>query len=161
MQPQRSSKDQEQGKKQKEMSQGEQEQDPRQENNAQKSENDGSREGEIPPVVIGDLKERQGRATERTSNFLQHGVITFFAFVIAGFVPLFPYVFSLGDAQTNFVVASILAALTFFVVGAARTILTGGNPLKAGTEILLIGGFASGVAFFIGWGVKTLFGIVV
>lgn len=95
-----------------------------------------------------------------TSHLVQHGVLTFTAFVIAGFIPLIPYLFSIGTPQLNFTLSSVLAAATFWSVGAARTLLTGGNPWKAGMEILIIGSMASTVAFAIGWAVKTSFGIV-
>lgn len=96
-----------------------------------------------------------------TNHFVQHGFITFTAFIVAGSIPLIPYLFSLGTPQTSFMLSGILAAMTFWAVGAARTLLTGGNPWKAGTEILVIGGLASLVAFAIGWAVKTSFGIVI
>lgn len=96
-----------------------------------------------------------------TSHLIQHGFITFFAFMIAGFIPLIPYLFSLGTPQTSFMLSSVLAGVTFWSVGAARTLLTGGNPWKAGMEILVIGSLASSVAFVIGWAVKTSFGIVI
>ena len=96
-----------------------------------------------------------------TSHLVQHGLITFVAFIIAGSIPLIPYLFSLGTPQASFILSSIFAAVTFWSVGAARTLLTGGNPWKAGMEILIIGSIASLVAFVIGWAVKTSFGIVI
>jgi vacuolar iron transporter family protein len=96
-----------------------------------------------------------------TSHFVQHGAITFVSFLIAGSVPLIPYIFSMGSPQASFIVSGVLAAATFWSVGAARTLLTGGNPWKAGVEILVIGGMASAVAFAVGWAVKTFFGIII
>ena len=105
----------------------------------------------------GSLDKQDGN----TSHLVQHGVITFVAFVVAGSIPLIPYLFSMGNPQTSFVLSGVLAAVTFWVVGAARTLLTGGNPWKAGAEILVIGSMASAAAFAIGWVVKTSFGIVI
>ncbi|OHA66700.1 MAG: hypothetical protein A3C82_00550 [Candidatus Wildermuthbacteria bacterium RIFCSPHIGHO2_02_FULL_47_12] len=102
-----------------------------------------------------------GNGDENTSHLVQHGVITFIAFLVAGSVPLIPYIFSARDPQTSFILSGVLAGVTFWLVGAARTLLTGGNPWKAGMEILLIGSMASVVAFAIGWVVKTSFGIVI
>lgn len=96
-----------------------------------------------------------------TGHLVQHGVITFSAFVIAGFIPLIPYLFSIGTPQARFILSGICAALAFWFVGAARTLLTGGNPWKAGTEVFIIGSMASVVAFAIGWAVKTSFGIII
>jgi vacuolar iron transporter family protein len=94
----------------------------------------------------------------------QHGVVTLGAFVIAGVVPLLPYLFGFSVAQ-QFFISSALAGTMFFLVGAARTLITKGNAIKAGLEMLLIGGVAAFVAYGVGWAVKilvkTVFGIEV
>ena len=89
---------------------------------------------------------------------LQHGVVTFTAFIVAGALPLAPYLVNLPTTQ-QFFISSMLAAVTFFAVGGVRTLITGGSFVKGGMEMLLVGGVAAGVAFTIGWGVKTMFGI--
>ena len=105
------------------------------------------------------MKEELDLQEKETASPLRHGFATLGAFIIAGFVPLIPYFFfSLGPSQ--FLLSGIIAAATFFGVGAARTLVTGANPLKAGMEILLVGGLASVVAYGVGWGVKTMFGII-
>ncbi|MDA1337414.1 MAG: VIT1/CCC1 transporter family protein [bacterium] len=91
---------------------------------------------------------------------LQHGVVTFTAFMVAGVAPLFPYLLEMPSSQ-QFFVSGALAAGTFFVVGGIRTFITGGNFVKAGLEVLLVGGVAAGVAYTIGWGVKTMFGVII
>lgn len=101
-----------------------------------------------------DLKE------EEAASPLRHGIATFGAFVIAGFIPLLPYLLGLAESH-QFLISSIAAGLAFLSVGAARTLFTGENAFKAGIEILFIGGLAAAVAYGIGWGVKTAFGIVI
>lgn len=76
-------------------------------------------------------------------------LFTFLAFVIVGIIPLIPYFFS-GLASNSFVLSGIATGFALFGVGALRTKLTGGNPYLAGGEMLLIGGSAAAVAFFIG-----------
>lgn len=105
-------------------------------------------------------EREMAKETSEVATPLQHGLVTFGAFVAAGAVPILPYLFPLG-AEHQFFVSSALAGMMFFFVGAARTFITKGNPLKAGFEMLLIGGVASAVAFGVGWGIKTVFGIVV
>jgi vacuolar iron transporter family protein len=90
----------------------------------------------------------------------QHGVVTFGAFVVAGVIPLIPYVFGIFPNQ-QFIISSFLAGITFFCVGAARTFVTKGNFLKDGLEMFTIGGIAALVAYGVGWAVKTSFGVVV
>lgn len=106
------------------------------------------------------MREELDLREEEAARPLNHGAATFAAFVVAGFIPLFPYLFGVTASQ-QLVVSSVAAGLAFFGVGAARTLITGGNALKAGMEVLLIGGLAAGVAYSIGWAVKTIFGIVV
>ena len=90
----------------------------------------------------------------------QHGVITFGAFLLAGIMPLIPYL--LGAPQdSQFFISSVLAGFSFFVIGAGRTLITGGNWAIGGLEMLLVGGVAAGVAYSVGWGVKAMFGIAV
>ena len=106
------------------------------------------------------MREELDLREEEAASPVRHGAATFGAFVIAGFTPLLPYLFGVAASQ-QFVVSIIAAGLAFFGVGAARTLITGGNAVKAGLEILLIGGLAATVAYSIGWGVKTAFGIVI
>ncbi|MCH7828804.1 VIT1/CCC1 transporter family protein [Patescibacteria group bacterium] len=100
-----------------------------------------------------DLKE------EEPGSPAQHGFATFLAFIIAGFFPLIPYL--LPQVPNQFLLSSVVAGVAFFGVGAARSLVTAAPPLKAGLEMLLIGGLAAAVAFGIGFAIKTLFGIVV
>jgi VIT1/CCC1 family predicted Fe2+/Mn2+ transporter len=76
-------------------------------------------------------------------------LFTFLAFVIVGIIPLTPYFF-IALTSISFIFSGIATGLALFGVGALRTKLTGGNPYLAGGEMLLIGGYAAAVAFFIG-----------
>ena len=87
-----------------------------------------------------------------------HGIATFAAFMVAGIVPLLPYFFA-GEPQQQFLISGILAGVTFFVVGAARTLVNEGSIIKAGLEMLAVGGVAAAVAYGIGFAIKTVFGI--
>ncbi|MBI2098222.1 MAG: VIT1/CCC1 transporter family protein [Candidatus Wildermuthbacteria bacterium] len=100
-------------------------------------------------------KQPRGLATP-----FQHGLVTFGAFVIAGIVPIIPYLFRFPGTQ-QFIFSSALAAAMFFSVGAARTYITKGSFLKAGLEMLAIGVVASSVAYGMGWVMKTMFGIAI
>lgn len=105
------------------------------------------------------MKENLEIQHSDTTKPISHGIATFIAFVVAGFLPLLPYVFGIVPLEYRFIASMILAGATFFLVGAARTLVTTESPLKAGTEILCVGGLASGVAYLIGATVKTVFGI--
>ncbi|OEY73474.1 VIT1/CCC1 transporter family protein [Salegentibacter salarius] len=76
-------------------------------------------------------------------------LLTFLAFVVVGVIPLIPYFFT-GFTVNSFAISGVATGLALFGVGVLRTRLTGGNPFVAGGEMLLIGGSAALVAFFIG-----------
>lgn len=87
----------------------------------------------------------------------RHGAATFLAFILAGIVPLAAYIFPLGDREP-FPVAIVLTALTLFGVGASRAIVTMHSWWRSGTEMLLVGGAAAAVAYFVGAVTATLTG---
>ncbi len=80
---------------------------------------------------------------------------TFLAFVIAGSLPLLPYALVPGTPKL-FLMAGAVAALSLVLIGAIRTMATGGSALRGAAEMLLVGGAAMTVAFFIGRYVASL-----
>lgn len=91
---------------------------------------------------------RLGTVEENKKNPIKNAVATFVAFVLAGSVPLIPYVF--GVKENVFGFAVLATSLALFTVGSLRANITGINWLRAGTEMLLIGALAAFVAYFIG-----------
>lgn len=86
---------------------------------------------------------------------LNDGFATFISFVIVGSLPLVPFLIpsAAGDA---FMISAIATGITFFVVGAARSLVINKNPLTAGLEMLVVGGAASAIAYVLGSYVETL-----
>lgn len=84
---------------------------------------------------------------------VKHGVFTFTAFVLAGLVPLAPFVF---DASNPFVAATFLVGITLFLVGFLKSTFTKVNIFKSGLEMFSVGGFAAFVAFAVGYLLKGL-----
>lgn len=88
------------------------------------------------------------------------GMITFVAFVIAGSLPLIPYLgnlFGFDLAQRHQLFASIFStAAALFVIGSLRTLLTGGQWWRKGLEVLLIGAVAATVAYLAGAVIQQL-----
>jgi VIT1/CCC1 family predicted Fe2+/Mn2+ transporter len=80
---------------------------------------------------------------------VRHGVATFLAFVIAGAVPLLPYLFP-GDATARFVWSTILSLVVLFVVGAARARVGTGTWWMNGLEMLALGAVVGVAAYFAG-----------
>ena len=81
---------------------------------------------------------------------MRAALATFGAFVIAGSVPLLPFVLSMPDA---FRLAAGMTLVTFFAIGAAKSLWSDTPWWRSGLETLAIGGAAAGVAY----GVGTLF----
>ena len=83
------------------------------------------------------------------SSPIFHGIVTFFAFAVVGFLPLIPYIF-FSNFQNRFLLALIGALLSFLLVGFLRGIVLREKILKNILEILTVGIAASGIAYLIG-----------
>jgi len=83
------------------------------------------------------------------------GLATFIAFVVVGTLPLIPFLIP-AAAQNAFQISAIATAVTFFVVGAARSLVIKKNAIIAGLEMLLVGGAAAAIAYGLGVFVETL-----
>ena len=81
---------------------------------------------------------------------LTHGAVTFVAFVLAGLIPLIPFVFSLGNMFTT---SALFVALALFGIGSLRSIFTHKPWVRSGIEMLVIGGAAAFVAFGVGYAI--------
>ncbi|PHQ33892.1 VIT1/CCC1 transporter family protein [Rhodopirellula bahusiensis] len=82
---------------------------------------------------------------------------TFVAFLILGFLPLFPFVFAaitggVGDTLDHgtYLQSTILTAAAFFLVGAVKSRFIAQSWLFSGLETLALGGSAAAIAYFIG-----------
>ena len=109
------------------------------------------------------LSIRSDEAVRRTAGKevqepfpLRHSIATFGAFVVAGVVPLVSYVLTFGGNE--FTAAVALTLVTLFAVGSARSLVTDTGWWRAGTEMLLIGAAAAGVAYGVGAFVEGLTG---
>ncbi len=80
---------------------------------------------------------------------LRHGAATFGAFVLAGSLPLVPYLFTTGPV--GFWAASAATAFALFMIGALRSLVTRLRWWRAGLEVLAIGAAAAVVAYLVGY----------
>jgi VIT1/CCC1 family predicted Fe2+/Mn2+ transporter len=93
----------------------------------------------------------------RLKDASRNGLVTFAAFVAAGFLPLSAYLLPLaGDVR--FPVACTLAAVALFAVGACRSLFSDRPWLVAGFEMLALGTIASVFAYSIGAAAAYLIG---
>ncbi|MGQ4556426.1 VIT1/CCC1 transporter family protein [Halobellus sp. GM3] len=74
-------------------------------------------------------------------------LVTFLAFVVAGWAPLFPYIFELEPA---FPYSIAFTGLAFFTVGASRSLVTRRRWYVNGAEMFAVGMAAAAVAYTVG-----------
>ncbi len=79
---------------------------------------------------------------------VKNGAATFVAFMIAGFLPLVPFVF--GVSSNNLMFSACMTGVALFVVGGARSIITRHFWLKSGLEVLIVGAIAASAAYAVG-----------
>ena len=117
-------------------------------------------------VITGDrrlwvetmLKEEWGLSLTPISP-AKAGLATFTAFVIVGFVPLFPFTVAhaLGFRDhVSFYVSAMLTACTFFGVGVLKSKYVAESWLRSGLETLLMGGGAALLAYLVGVALQGL-----
>jgi VIT1/CCC1 family predicted Fe2+/Mn2+ transporter len=80
-------------------------------------------------------------------NPMRAATVTFCAFVLCGAVPLLPFLLALSDPFTK---AIAMTAATFFAIGALKSRWALTSWIRSGTETLLIGATAAGIAFAAG-----------
>lgn len=95
------------------------------------------------------MKHELGIFSEFQKSPTSHGLVTFGSFVLAGIVPLLPFLF-LGIGSQAFILSIILTGVTMFTIGALRSILSPSRWFKSGLEVLLIGSVAAFAAYFVG-----------
>lgn len=74
-------------------------------------------------------------------------LVTFLAFVVAGWAPLVPYVLGV---ESGFALSVGFTGAAFFAVGASRSLVTRRRWYLNGTEMFVIGMVAAGVAYAVG-----------
>ncbi|WP_144905006.1 VIT1/CCC1 transporter family protein [Halobellus captivus] len=95
-----------------------------------------ARVGDAAPATLADGKSPRWTA-----------LVTFLAFVVAGWAPLLPYILGLGPA---FPLSVAVTGVTFFVVGASRSLVTARRWYLNGAEMFVVGMAAAVVAYTVG-----------
>ena len=95
-----------------------------------------------------DYEKVEERVMEKHGSPLKIGLVTYLAFVSAGFLPLLPYILNWGNM---FLESSIIVGIALFMIGSFRSRYTHKSWLKSGLEMFFIGGFAASIAFLVGF----------
>jgi VIT1/CCC1 family predicted Fe2+/Mn2+ transporter len=92
------------------------------------------------------MVEEHGVSRQQRSPLVS-GASTFTAFAICGAVPLAPFVIG---GEHAFFWASVLVGLTFFAIGAAKSLWSLAPWWRAGLETLAVGASAAALAYVVG-----------
>jgi vacuolar iron transporter family protein len=92
------------------------------------------------------LQEEYGIGITNRSPMLS-AIATFVAFIFFGMLPLFPFLF---DVDHAFFLATIIAGVSFFLVGSVKSLWSLESFAISGFKTFLIGALASLIAYFTG-----------
>lgn len=100
-----------------------------------------------------EYEESKGKNTTSEGSPIKHSFFTFISFALAGLIPLAPFIFV---KENPFMVSVFFVGVSLFLIGFLKSIYTKVNFLRSGMESFAIGGFASFVAFSVGYLLKSL-----
>lgn len=87
----------------------------------------------------------------RGDNPVVNGLTTFVSFLIFGSIPLMPFIlFASGDPRTVFYYSVLGTFIALVTLGLLKWKVIGGSLRNSLVEVILIGGVAAGVAYYIG-----------
>ena len=89
--------------------------------------------------------ESEGRPEEEAFP-LRHGTATFLSFVVAGSLPLLPYIIPGLDVE-RFAWSIVVTLAALFAIGASRALIANVLWWRGGTEMLALGGVVAAVAY--------------
>jgi vacuolar iron transporter family protein len=103
------------------------------------------------------LTEEHGLELEGP-NARRAAVWTFAAFLVAGVVPIAPFIVEATglDSAPTFEISIGLTAATFFAIGVVKGLVVNRSWLRDGLETLALGGAAAIAAFGVGWLLRGL-----
>ncbi|MEP1933502.1 MAG: VIT1/CCC1 transporter family protein [Paracoccaceae bacterium] len=78
---------------------------------------------------------------------MKSAITTFLAFLIAGIVPLLPFILGVANA---FAISATMTMCTFFAIGALKSQWSLSPWWRSAVETLIIGGVAATIAFYVG-----------
>ncbi len=108
-----------------------------------------------PARALKEQVREELKIGEATTTPMREAWITGIATALGAFIPVAPLVFSTGPAAiwTSFV----LAMLSHFAVGAARSFFTGRGVIRSGMDMFIVGLGVAGVGYLVGdWIVRLL-----
>lgn len=93
------------------------------------------------------VRDELGILETKNDSPARHGLATFIAFLVAGLIPLLPYLFNLPKTFNFSIIAT---AITLFITGSLRSKVYPKPWYKTGLEMLFVGSLAAVSAYAIG-----------
>lgn len=106
-------------------------------------------------------RQMQGERHQPFTHFLHStSLVTFVSFVLAGTLPLLPYIISYTSIplpeSTQFPLSILSTGAALFIIGSMRTIITKHGWLRSGVEMFSVGVLAATLAYFLGAFIEQL-----
>ncbi len=92
---------------------------------------------------------------------IKTALATFVSFITVGFIPLFSFVVSATNSNTDkwtFKLSIILTGVAFLLIGFVKGKVSGRGPVRSALETLLIGMLAASIAYGVGVYLRMLVG---
>jgi VIT1/CCC1 family predicted Fe2+/Mn2+ transporter len=97
------------------------------------------------------MHHKQGLPDPRSENEMLTGLATFVSFMIFGTIPLLPFIIQeSGDPATTFYYSASGTFLALVILGLLKWRVIGGRFWASMSEVLMIGGTAAVLAYFVG-----------
>ncbi len=94
-----------------------------------------------------EYEQNSGEKVKLGNKPFMNGLVSFISFGVAGFIPLMSYIFKFDN---SFTVSAVLVAITLFIVGIFRGVVSNKHIIRTAFENLFIGGASAVIAFYVG-----------
>lgn len=90
---------------------------------------------------------------------IRAGMVTFWAFLIIGILPLIPFLIGSFNYITRFIMSSVITALAFLLIGLVKGIILKTSVIKSSVQTLMTGGIAAFLAYLAGAVLRRFYGV--
>jgi len=101
-----------------------------------------------PRRMLDEQVQEELKIGEQTLSPLREGWVTGLATAVGAFIPVFPFLLLHGESAM--IVAFVIAMLSHFLVGAARSIFTGRSIFRSGLDMFVVGLGVAVAGYFVG-----------
>jgi predicted membrane protein (TIGR00267 family) len=107
-----------------------------------------------PALMLKEQVQEELKIGEQTISPFREGWVTGLATAVGAVIPVMPFFFLTGT--TAIIVAFVVAMLSHFLVGAARSIFTGRSVFRSGLDMFVVGLGVALVGYYVGGWIGNL-----